>query len=537
MPLSHETPEITPADSLAGPTVATRDSAAHGAGRSAKRRRINFACNYCRNRKTRCDEQKPSCMACIAAGVECITTDRRRPGVEVSRRETQRRTSQASVSSLPTPTSSRRLHSSPELRPNIGLGVGHVDDTPRAEISSIPGGGLSNDSDVRDTPGHTTQSNGGFSMTSTWIEDDEARSNDPGRTKFQGKLPVFLPCRGSNSVEIITDWLDLASRRLGLNHRCGLPSSPRKQAPLRQNALFLSSEPRRFPPLDTSRLLAASFFDGINVLFPIVSRDQCEEDIGMALELGPRAFAEARGIAVLAQMYAIWAIGFAAEPRFDRVFDPREYLDYCKTLLGHLVVFNSVENVRAIVLLAICLNIYDDCAGACNTLNIGVSMAMTMGLHRPWSERRRGIPSRPDTVADDDGQRRLWMGIYAYEKLLSFELSRSSLVHDEDCHPLPVHDLATNTNCDTPFNRKVFTVIMDLARHLGEIGRKSVIVSRKEDHVSGHELQAVITEKVQTVAESQLLLTRWVEGVPEELRSVFVRLSNVFCITARLSTC
>ena len=70
------------------------------------------------------------------------------------------------------------------------------------------------------------------------------------------------------------------------------------------------------------------------------------------------------------------------------------------------------------------------------------------------------------------------------------------------CHPLPVHEHATNTNCETPVNKKVFFVILDLARHLGEIGRKSVIVSRKEDHVSGHELQAVIAEKVQTVAES-----------------------------------
>lgn len=359
-------------------------------------------------------------------------------------------------------------------------------------------------------------------MTSTWIEDEEALSNDSGRTKFQGKLPVFLPCRGSNSVEILADWLDLASRRLGLNHRCGLPSSPGTKAPLRQNAPFLSSEPRHFPPVDTSRLLAARFFDGINVLFPIISRDQCEEDIGTALELGPRAFAEAKGIAVLAQMYAIWTIGFAAESRLDLAFDPREYLDYCKTLLGHLVVFNSVENVRSIVLLAICLNIYDDCAGACNTLNIGVSMAMTMGLHQPGPGRRRGVPGRADTVSDDDERRLLWLGIYAYEKLLSFELSRSSLVHDEDCHPLPVHDLAANSNSEIPVNRKVFSVILDLARHLGEIGRKSVIISRKEDHVSGHELQAVIAEKVQTVAESQLLLTRWVEKVPEELRLVFV---------------
>lgn len=518
MSLSHETPDITPADPVADPTAAFRDgAAAHGAGRPAKRRRINFACNYCRNRKTRCDEQKPSCTACTAAGVECVTTDRRRPGVEVSRRETQRRASRASVSSLPTPTSSRRLESSPASRQNAGFGEDRVDDDVRAEIGSPPGGGFGCDGDQRNTPGHTAESNGSVSMTSTWVEDEERRA-DPGRTKFQGKLPVFLPCRGSNSVEILADWLDLACRRLGLHHRSGLPTSPINQPSIRRTELFLSSEPCHFPTAENSRLLVARFFDGINVLFPLVSRDQFEEDVVMALESGPRGFAEARGVAVLAQMYAIWAIGFAAEPWLDRVFDPMEYLDCCKTLLGHLVVSNSVENVRAIVLLAIGLNSYDDCAGASNTLNIGVSMAMTMGLHQPSSGRRRGVHCRPDAVSDDEERRLLWLGIYAYEKLLSFELTRSSLVHDEDCHPLPVHDFSINTNDEMPINRKVFAVILDLARILGEIGRKSVIVSRKEDHVSGRELQAVIAEKVQTVAESELLLTRWVEAVPEELR-------------------
>lgn len=456
-------------------------------------------------------------MACINAGVECVTTDRRRPGVEVLRRETQRRASRASTSPLPTPDSSRRLHASPVSRQHAGADEDTVDDSIRVEISSPPGGRFSYEGDLRGTPGHTTESDGSAPVTTTWLE-DEARPANPGRTKFQGKLPVFLPCRGSNSVEILVDWLDLACRRLGLHHTCGLPSGPGKQPYLRRTGLFLSSEPSQFPPADTSRILTARFFDGINVLFPLVSREQCEEDIGVALNSGPRAFAEARGIALLTQMYAIWAIGFAAEPQLDRAFDPRGYLDYCKTLLGHLVVSNSVENLRAIVLIAICLNSYDDCAGACNTLNIGVSMAMTMGLHRPGSSRRRGIHSRPDAKLDDDERRSLWLGVYAYEKLLSFELNRSSLVHDEDCHPLPVHDLATDINCETPVNTKVFAIILDLARLLGDIGRRSVIVSRKEEHVSGHELQAVIAEKVQTVAESELLLTRWVEAVPEDLR-------------------
>ncbi|CAJ0550876.1 Ff.00g108060.m01.CDS01 [Fusarium sp. VM40] len=54
---------------------------------SSKRRRLNFACNYCRNRKTRCDEQQPSCQACISAGIPCVTEDRRRPGKLIKRRE------------------------------------------------------------------------------------------------------------------------------------------------------------------------------------------------------------------------------------------------------------------------------------------------------------------------------------------------------------------------------------------------------------------------------------------------------------------
>ncbi|CCF38462.1 hypothetical protein CH063_09547, partial [Colletotrichum higginsianum] len=60
-PAPAPAPAPAPFDSATGP----------GGAVLAKRRRINYACNYCRNRKTRCDEQKPSCRACIAAGIEC----------------------------------------------------------------------------------------------------------------------------------------------------------------------------------------------------------------------------------------------------------------------------------------------------------------------------------------------------------------------------------------------------------------------------------------------------------------------------------
>ncbi|KAI1033273.1 hypothetical protein LB503_008443 [Fusarium chuoi] len=60
-----------------------------GIPRSSKRRRLNFACNYCRSRKTRCDEQQPSCQACILAGVTCV----------IKRREAGKSTDGGSVTS------------------------------------------------------------------------------------------------------------------------------------------------------------------------------------------------------------------------------------------------------------------------------------------------------------------------------------------------------------------------------------------------------------------------------------------------------
>ncbi|TDZ17041.1 putative transcriptional regulatory protein [Colletotrichum orbiculare MAFF 240422] len=533
MPSSYDDSVPTPADSRVEPTADATSSSASASGetQAAKRRRINFACNYCRNRKTRCDEQKPSCRACIAAGIECVTTDRRRPGIEVQRRETKRRASR-----IPSSTTSAAPHS----------GV-----SASASASTSAAGPYASPLSSKDTDGFTADGAAGVTKSSPSIGDlghddvgfrrpsaptprasvstTTARPDDEGsppppapssRPKYQGKLPAVRPSRGSTSVEILADWLDLASRRLGLQHHRGLPPSASASNPsTSRNRIraILSSKPCRFPPAAGARLMAERFFDGINVLFPLLNRERFAGDIELALDLTPTAFAEARGIAVLAQLYIVWAIGFAAEPNLDPLVDPKDYLDYCKTLLGHLVINNTVENVRAIVLLAFCLHCYDDCAGAWNTLSVGVSMATAMGLHRPRTCRRQCKSRKPDAL-DDEERRFFWLGIYAYEKFFAFEMGRLSLIDDDDCYAPHVQHLPTYNETGTSSKGKAFAVIVDLARILSEIGRKSVIVSRKEDGVTGAELQAVVIEKVQTTGEAKLLLTRWGESVPDELR-------------------
>lgn len=54
-------------------------------GSSSKRGRIRAACERCRERRVRCDEQQPSCGNCVADGVQCVLSPGRN-GAEAERR-------------------------------------------------------------------------------------------------------------------------------------------------------------------------------------------------------------------------------------------------------------------------------------------------------------------------------------------------------------------------------------------------------------------------------------------------------------------
>lgn len=76
-----------------------------------KRKRLSYACNHCRIKKTRCDEQQPSCRNCRIAGVQCITTDKRRGAVVTHRRRSAADTPESQVNTINTPVSASPLPS------------------------------------------------------------------------------------------------------------------------------------------------------------------------------------------------------------------------------------------------------------------------------------------------------------------------------------------------------------------------------------------------------------------------------------------
>ncbi|KAF4777176.1 fungal specific transcription factor domain-containing protein [Colletotrichum scovillei] len=514
---SYTNPVPTPAAAAEPSSVVVESSegTSGAAGSVAKRRRINFACNYCRNRKTRCDEQKPSCRACINAGIECVTTDRRRPGVEVQRRETKRRLSRASSASLThsltavaSPHSPREEVESSELPPPPPA-------LPDTRTKTSPSIELLYSRDRTASVVATKLVTVPKDAAVTIIPEDEEPPACQAPPKYQGKLPVVRPSRGNNSVEILGDWLDLAARRLGIQQRRGMPTRIDRPPAYR----ILSSEPCPFPPKEIARELAARYLEGINLVYPLFTPDRLMRDIDTAVELGPINFAEARGLAALVSVYLVMSIAFASAALSEPTLDPGDYVIYCKTLIGHLVTVNGVETVRSLALLSLCLHCYDECAGAWNILTTAVSIATSLGLHKPRT-CRGGKNNRPDKrpdFANDEERKAFWLGIFSFEKFLAFELGRLSSIEDEECYP-PHVDMPMGNG--TSSKDKAFAVTVDLARILSEIGRKAVIVSRKEDGLRDGALQAIIAEKVETTGEAQLLLTRWGESVPDELRPI-----------------
>ncbi|KAL4806054.1 hypothetical protein BDV18DRAFT_160124 [Aspergillus unguis] len=169
---------------------------------SSKRKRLSYACNYCREKKKRCDEQQPSCRNCQLAGVECITTDKRRGGVVSYRR----RSTAPSEVQIQTPLS-------------------------QSQPSPIPPA----------------------SVAQCW---DRAGWRS-------GRLPMMPRLTGGRMFDIMTEWLDLAFYRLRIpapysGHTVHSSSSVPQGPPVlpsdmrRCGQQFLDSVCRIFPFMDES---------------------------------------------------------------------------------------------------------------------------------------------------------------------------------------------------------------------------------------------------------------------------------------------
>ncbi|KAJ5777721.1 hypothetical protein N7520_000967 [Penicillium odoratum] len=421
---------------------------------NTKRKRLSYACNYCRSKKTRCDEKQP-CHACELAGIECITTDKRRDGAPVA----QRRRTGAPVS-----TTTQITPISPDCN---SLSVTSAEDRPRL-------------------------------WSQCWSRE----------RWITGRLPMIPRLDGNSMLELSTEWLDLAFYRLGATKITSV-------SPIINNQ-FTTLLPRCAPDLPSSektRDLINSYFETLHRLFPFVHRATVEgiynRNLAQWQESAP--ILEDSTPSHQALLYLIITAGVMVMPASEGSrASISSYIGYCNSLLGHLVATRSPESVQAILLFAIILRSCDRLVWAWDVLAMGVSMAQSIEINHTC---HMGFDAENPIAENQKTTDQTWWCMYVFEKFLAFESGRPSMIWDRGLSGAQTRLMNPEKSGDSEFRR----ASIGLANILHEIQERSARAWRREEWLP-QSVDEAIEEKLQTGGELILLLEDWQNNLPNKYR-------------------
>ncbi|RBR03935.1 hypothetical protein FVER53590_11027 [Fusarium verticillioides] len=436
-----------------------------GVPRSSKRRRLNFACNYCRSRKTRCDEQQPSCQACILAGVSCVTEDRRRPGKVIKRREAGKSTDGGSVTSA-----------SPS---EYGLQAGAVER--RNSVAE---------------PRTIEVVTGPIRARSQSPRPSQSRDSSHTDT-ISNPLPIWRQSAGTTSFQVLTEWLDLACFRLSIPYHFGSypPSTLNPQS---------ASQPQRGIPITPETWVPQTLFDAyareIHTFYPVVRLDQARADV---VQSHPgNSASHAVDIAAL-RSHLLFAAGGCILQHAERKAYMTETLSLARNALGHLIGNVSYDTIEVLFLFSVCLRLNDEIISAWTTLGICLSIAHSLGLNKPGKNRKKPL--------DLDAWNPAWWALYSYEKLFSFQLGYVSTISDDAFDTLEL-DVVKSTTLEPS------RIALSMANVFSKMSRRCATARQLEERASRRALEAVVKEKVTSTGEAFLMLTNWANSVPTGIR-------------------
>ncbi|KAB8222423.1 hypothetical protein BDV33DRAFT_201411 [Aspergillus novoparasiticus] len=439
-----------------------------------KKRRINYACNYCRARKTRCDERKPSCSACQNAGVDCITINLRRPELQVDRREAGRNSRLDSPHAL----LGANVCSTRSRGPNFHSAT---------QAQEFPIGRTDLESPIGSE--HQAETNS---------------SSQSDRAENPAMLSIFRQDRGSTYCEILLGWIDRAVHRLDVSGAWPAYTHP-PPSPVASYA-FTGFGLCPLPSPKTTQHAVNLFLTGPNVLFPVLCKDSALRLVSIAQSVGPANLIQEAGYSSLLQVYLALLLGSLSATSPPEDFDPRVCLESCKTLMGHVLHESGPAAVQAMVLLAMAQRCYNNVTASCNSIRLAVSIANAIDLTRP-----KYGPPPSGRLESQPEQRSLWKTVCTFEQILAFELGRSSITE-------PIADSAgdrsTSLSSQHRYEAEAAKATEDLAMTLDAAGRNFIALSKRVDNDEGRDFSATIQDKLTTTCEAMVSLINWSNRVP-----------------------
>ncbi|KAA8572300.1 hypothetical protein EYC84_002926 [Monilinia fructicola] len=218
----------------------------------------------------------------------------------------------------------------------------------------------------------------------------------------------------------------------------GIFKSP---APYRQTELPATwpSQPPELPPKHLADHLLRTYYSSIHLVTPILHWPNFEREYEEVYKNGSL---ETAGRDWTALFFAVMAVGvlFSTDSSIQRPYKGKEYIELSIHITDLWQDEYSLDAARTVLLTSIFLYEVNLKSASWTWLGSAVRIGQDLGLHcetGPWK------------LVEDEMRRRVWWGIYIWDRHISLELGRPLLINDADCDvnlPNPIDEFYLQTS-------------------------------------------------------------------------------------------
>ena len=187
--------------------------------------------------------------------------------------------------------------------------------------------------------------------------------------------------------------------------------------------VHLNSYGPELPPKHIADNLISSYYASIHLMIPIVHWPTFQQEYEAVYRAGTLQGVPPVWISLL---FAVLAVGvlFSTEPSIPRPHKGKEFIEISRKLSDMWNDDFLLDHVRTVVLMGVFLTELNLKSSASTWLAAAVRMSQDIGLHCETS---------PWPMIEGEMRRRVWWGIYVWDRQMSLELGRPLLIQDADC--------------------------------------------------------------------------------------------------------
>ncbi|KAJ5642349.1 hypothetical protein N7490_006349 [Penicillium lividum] len=236
---------------------------------------------------------------------------------------------------------------------------------------------------------------------------------------------------------------------------------------------LVSGDVTALPPKDVADNLMAQYFNCVHSVLPVLHWPSFTAEYDQVYQKGSLAGVSSEWAAVLFGVFACGAVHTVDPSREE------QGKGFVRISSGIIDVWEdtfSLDRARAALLCSIFLYEVNSKSASWVWIGSAIRVAQEIGLH---------IESGPWPALEGEMRKRLWWGLYTWDRLLALEMGKPVGINDQDCDidlPCPVDDQYITDGGNYPENPQTTPMLatIHVVRSIGQLTRtlRSTSISR-----------------------------------------------------------